>query len=237
MIKTAIIEDERAAADILSGCLDRYSEENGVVFSCDRYDNAVSFLEEYDGRYDIVFMDIEMEFLDGMSAAKKLRERDKSVVIIFVTNMAQLAIRGYEVEALDFVVKPVIYRDFAFRIGKAVERVLARQNSERAVSVGLTGGGYAKLIVSHIRYVEIMKHRIVYHTENGDFVSYGTLKNVEKLLEDSGFARCNSCYLVNLAHVISVRDMMCEIAGGEKLKVSQPRKKEFMQALGRYIGG
>ncbi len=236
MIKTAIVEDEAAAAAYLADCLKRYGEENGVVFSCDVYDGSVAFLESYDGRYDMVFMDIEMEHLDGMSAAKRLREMDRSVEIIFVTNMARYAIKGYEVDALDFVVKPVVYHDFEFRLKKAVDRCRSKRSAERAISVGLKGGGYAKLIVSHIKYVEIMKHRIVYHTEDGDYESHGTLKNVERELCDAGFARCNSCYLVNLKYVNSVRDMMCDVAG-EKLKVSQPRKKEFLQALGRFIGG
>lgn len=81
-----------------------------------------------------------------------------------------------------------------------------------------------------------MKHRIVYHTEDGDFETYGTLKDVESKLPPQHFSRCNSCYLVNLKFVVSVRDYTCDVAG-EKLKVSQPRKKEFMKALGDYIGG
>ncbi len=160
MIKTAIVEDEAAAAAHLADCLKRYGEENGVVFSCDVYDGSVAFLESYDGRYDMVFMDIEMEHLDGMSAAKRLREMDRSVEIIFVTNMARYAIKGYEVDALDFVVKPVVYHDFEFRLKKAVDRCRSKRSAERAISVGLKGGGYAKLIVSHIKYVEIMKHHV-----------------------------------------------------------------------------
>ena len=234
MIRAAIVEDDKEAAELLAGYLVRYGKENGIEFFSEHFDNAVNFLEKYRDKYDIVFMDIEMEDLDGMSAAKKLRERDKSVTLVFVTNMAQFAIKGYEVDALDFIVKPVGYHDFSFRLAKAVARINA--NAEKYVSVSLTGGGYAKLIVGHIKYVEIMKHRIVYHTEDGDFETYGTLKNVESELKGAHFARCNSCYLVNLRFVRSVRDMMCDVAG-EKLKVSQPRKKDFLKALGDYIGG
>ncbi len=234
MIRAAIVEDDGEAADLLEGYIKRYGEESGVVFSVDKFGNAITFLESYDGNFDIVFMDIEMEDLDGVSAAKLLRKRDKSITLIFVTNMAQFAIKGYEVEALDFIVKPVKYYDFAFRLKKAVSRLNAKE--ELYLPISIAGGGVAKLIVSHIKYVEIMKHRIVYHTEDGDFETYGTLKDVESKLPPQHFSRCNSCYLVNLKFVVSVRDYTCDVAG-EKLKVSQPRKKEFMKALGDYIGG
>lgn len=234
MIRAAIVEDDAAAAELIEGYLERYGGENGVAFRSEKFSNAVTFIEGYREGYDIVFMDIEMEDLDGMSAAKLLRERDKSVTLIFVTNMAQLAIKGYEVDALDFIVKPVGYHDFAFRLKKAVTRINAGR--EKCISIGTTGGGYAKLIVSHIKYVEIMKHRMIYHTEDGDFETYGTLKNAESALAGGHFARCNSCYLVNLRFVRSVQGMMCDVAG-EKLKVSQPKKKEFIKALGDFIGG
>lgn len=234
MIRTVIVEDDDAAAELLAGYLDRYGGEHGETFSSVRYDNAVTFLEKYASDADIVFMDIEMEDLDGMKAAAKLRERDRSVTLIFVTNMAQFAIKGYEVDALDFIVKPVGYHDFAFRLKKAVARI--RANEEKYVSVNLLGGGHAKAAVSRIKYVEIMKHRMIWHTEDGDLESYGTLKNAESVLPREHFARCNSCYLVNLRFVRSVRDMICDVAG-DKLKVSQPKKREFLKSLGDYIGG
>ena len=234
MIRTAIFEDEDSAAKVLTDCLNKYTEETGTVFSVERFVNAESFLEGYKDKYDIVFMDIEMEQMDGMTAARKLRGIDKAVTLIFVTNMAQFAINGYEVDALDFIVKPVRYYDFVFRIKKAIGRLNSEER--KCISVNTAGGGFAKLIVSEIKYVEIMKHSIVYHCENGDYETYGTLKGVEAMLGGEAFARCNSCYLVNLKYVNSVKEYTVDVAG-EKLKISQPKKKEFMRALNNYIGG
>ena len=234
MIRTAIVEDEDSAAKVLTDCLNKYTEETGTVFSVERFVNAESFLEGYKDKYDIVFMDIEMEQMDGMTAARKLRGIDKAVTLIFVTNMAQFAINGYEVDALDFIVKPVRYYDFVFRIKKAIGRLSS--DERKCISVNTAGGGFAKLIVSEIKYVEIMKHSIVYHCESGDYETYGTLKGVEAMLGGEAFARCNSCYLVNLKYVNSVKEYTVDVAG-EKLKISQPKKKEFMRALNNYIGG
>lgn len=234
MIRTAIVEDDPEAAELLAGYLLRYGTENGETFSVEVFGDGVTFIENYKVGFDIVFMDIEMEDMDGMTAAKMLRKRDKAVTLIFVTNMAQFAIKGYEVDALDFIVKPVRYHGFAFKIKKAISRIKSKE--EKSLSVSLAGGGYAKIIISHIKYVEIMKHKIVYRSEDGDFETYGTLKNVERVLAESHFARCNSCYLVNLKFVNSVRDFMCDVAG-EKLQVSQRKRKDFMKALNDYIGG
>lgn len=234
MIRTAIVEDEDSAAQVLTDCLNKYTEETGEVFSVERFNNAVTFLENYKDKYDIIFMDIEMEQMDGMTASRKLREIDKAVTLIFVTNMAQFAINGYEVDALDFIVKPVRYYDFVFRMKKAVSRI--KSGGQKYISINTTGGGFAKIIVNEIKYVEIMKHSVIYHTESGNFETYGTLKNVEETLSCSHFARCNSCYLVNLKYVNSVKEYTVDVAG-EKLKVSQPKKKEFLRALNNYIGG
>ena len=233
MIRAVIIEDENGAAELLKSYIDKYAAENGEVFSLERYSDGVEFIEKYSGKCDIVFMDIEMKHMDGMEAARRLRKVDSTVALIFVTNMARLAVKGYEVDALDFIVKPVRYNDFSFRLDKAVSRI--KRNEEKFISISLTGGGYAKLVASRIKYVEVMKHNIIFHTDDGDFESYGTLKKVEEQL-GTCFARCNSCYLVNLKYVNFVRDFICDV-GGDKLKVSQPKKKEFVQALNNYIGG
>lgn len=138
MIRAVIVEDDGEAADLLEGYIKRYAAESGIVFMIDRFDNAITFLENYDVGYDIVFMDIEMEDLDGVSAARLLRKRDRSVTLIFVTNMAQFAIKGYEVDALDFIVKPVKYYDFAFRLKKAVSRL--NEKEEQYLPVSIAGG-------------------------------------------------------------------------------------------------
>lgn len=132
MVNVAIVEDEDAAAAILSNCLDKYAsaKREGVEFSVCRYHDAVSFLENYRSRFDIVFMDIQLPDLDGMEAAKKLRRLDSSVTLIFVTNMANFAVRGYEVDALDFIVKPVEYFSFALKLDRALERLKSTAEQE-----------------------------------------------------------------------------------------------------------
>ena len=88
-----------------------FSKENGEVFNITVYSDGDQIVHKYKSQFDIILMDVEMKFMDGMSAAEEIRKVDTEVVIIFITNMAQYAIRGYAVDALDYVLKPVSYFD------------------------------------------------------------------------------------------------------------------------------
>lgn len=83
-------------------------------------DNAGVFIEQYRPDYDLIFLDIQMPGLNGMEAATALRKKDSSVLLVFVTNMAQYAVRGYDVNAAGFILKPVSYYDFLMRMRKCI---------------------------------------------------------------------------------------------------------------------
>lgn len=111
----------------------------------------MNFLDEYDGNLDVVFMDIEMPHLDGIETAKKNRQKAPSLGIVFVTNMAQYAIKGYEVNAIDFIVKPVEYFVFTDKLKKAIR--FSDRNREKEIIIE-TDNSVSRLRVSQIVYVE-----------------------------------------------------------------------------------
>ncbi len=235
MINAAIVDDEQRAGDLLEEYLRRYSASVrgvGIEFAVSRFSDGLSFLASSKSGYDIVFMDIDMPDFDGMKTAEKLRETDSSVVIVFVTNMMQFAVRGYEVGALDFLVKPVSYDNFALKLRRAIEQIKVAG----ADRIMITSDGVTRAVRRRdVKYAEIVSHDIVYHTSHGDIRAYGSLKKAEQLL-GAGFVRCNSCYIVNLAFVDSVRGFTVTVDGRE-LTVSHLKKKEFMRALADYYGG
>lgn len=171
-----------------------------------------------------------MKFMDGMSAAEEIRKADTEVIIIFITNMRQYAIRGYAVDALDYVVKPISYFAFSERLNKAIERIKRRERHNVLLNIR---GGVLRLSVEDIYYVESQGHTLIYHTANGDYEVSGTMKQVEENLEPYDFCRGNKGYLINLAHVDSMQDG-CAIVRGEKLLLSRARKSVFMEALTNY---
>lgn len=232
MPKIAIVEDNRAAAGKLKEYLERFSKEENLVIYIDVFDEALSFLEHYKPVYDIVFMDIEMPHLDGMEAARRLRKLDQKILLIFVTNMAQFAVKGYEVDALDYMVKPVQYPDFKQKFQRAVAR--CRKDADAILVI--QQDQVSRVLLRDIRYVEVRGHRLIYHTEYGEMEGGGTLRETAEKLRDKGFLRCNKCYLVNFKHIINVQADTLLMAGGDELKISRPRKKDFMQELAECVG-
>ena len=168
-----------------------------------------------------------MKFMDGMTAAEKIRGRDPEVIIIFITNRADYAVRGYEVDALDYVVKPLEYFSFSQKLDRAVLRL--EKKTDRYIPIYADGGLY-KVAVRQILFVESDKHNLHFHLTSGELVSRMNLSEAEEMLRYFGFFRCGKGYLINLDKVDSYSDGICRI-GDFSVPVSRSKKKEFMNVL------
>lgn len=109
MVRIKILEDDPADRDTLIECLRKYEREQGQSFSITAYDNPSDFMDNYHMDADLIFMDIELPGINGIETSHQLRAADPVVALVFITNMEQYAINGYEVDALDFVIKPINY--------------------------------------------------------------------------------------------------------------------------------
>ena len=233
MIRVAFVEDEEQCVIGLKGHIEKFSQNTGLLFSSVWFKNGLHFLSEYEPNYDIVFMDIKMPYIDGMETSRKLREVDQNVALIFITNLMQYAIKGYEVNALDFMLKPVKYYDFEMKMNKAIEYIQKHQNDSIAIEIG---DGKKKIQLSEIFYIEVHNHTLIFHTEKGNYQTYGQLSKIEEKLKDKNFSKCNNCYLVNLRHVTETHSDFI-VVGTDKVMVSRRKKKEFMELLFNYLGG
>lgn len=232
MIKIAIVEDEELYAKQLNEYLRQYERENGEAIEVTIYSDGDRIVDKYQSQYDIILMDIEMKFMDGLSAAEEIRKIDTEVVIIFITNMTQYAIRGYAVDALDYVLKPVSYFALSQRLNRAIGRM--RKRESKMIMVNMKGG-IVRLNIANIYYIESQGHTLILHTILGDYETSGTMKEMEGKLLDMNFCRGNKGYLINLQHVDGISDG-CAIVKDERLILSRARKKEFMEALTKYWG-
>lgn len=182
----------------------------------------------------MVFFDIMLPGMTGMEAAQKLREYDNDIIIIFVTNMSSFAIKSYEVDALDYILKPISYERVEFKLTKALGMIRSRGGT--SLPIHDLDGRLVRISSSQVYYIEVTGHRLRYCTEKGSFYEKGTLSQKAEILENYNFARCNACYLVNLKHIFAVNGYYLEMRNGDSLRISQPKKKEFMGKLANYMG-
>ena len=229
----AIVDDAEKDALLLKRYIEKYSTEKKQTFKIYIYMNGLDFLNEIEKNFDIIFMDIEMPHINGIETAKKLREIDETAILIFITNMAQYAIHGYEVNAIEFMVKPVGYYNFSDKMSKALkfvkrdtEKVILLKNEETLV----------KIPISNIYYLEKDKNYIIFHTQKGDYKERGSMTQMEEKLKETRFSKCIAGCLVNLQYVSKIsKDEV--FVNNICLPISRKQKKQFVKDFTDFLGG
>lgn len=231
MIRVAIVEDDRRFADQLRGFLQMYSRDNGVEFQITTFADGDEITENYRAEYDIILMDIQMQFMDGMTAAENIRSCDEEVTILFITSAPQYAIRGYRVGAMDYILKPIEYKAFSESLARALRNLQKKSGKYIVINVR---GGRRRLDAGQIRFVEVFDHDLVFHTLTEEIETKGSMKAIETELEGENFYKCSKGCLVNLRYVDAM--LGNEIAiGDDRLQVSRARKKGMIDALNDYM--
>ena len=232
-MKVAIVDDELEMRQIMTDYVKRFGEEAGIDLETVTFESGELFLKDYKMIYDIIIFDIDMPGINGIDTARKLRETDSNVTIIFVTNIAQYAINGYEVDAVDYILKPVSYYDFSMKFHRTVAK--AAQKKEHIIKVE-TAEGTRKLRLPALVYVEVLSHYLYFHTTKRDYRSRGNISDVEKELEKYNFVRIHRSYIVNLRYVNKV--LSKEVTVGDKvLPVSRNYKEKLKEEYLKYIRG
>ena len=232
MIRIAIVEDAAFDRQVLRDCLREYGQETGTELQITEFTGGTAFLEQNQEDLDLIFMDIMMDGLDGLTTARKLRRRDDKVLLVFVTSMLQYAVQGYSVDAMDFIVKPVTYTGLKL----CMDRVVRRLNETTAVRLRFTNReGTHSVDAAEICYIESLEHKIVVHTVQGEIQSDMSLAAAEKMVKALPFFRCHVSYLVNLRYVdrVSGNDVW---VNGDRLAISRYRRKDFLEAWSAWLG-
>lgn len=232
MLRVAIVDDEESCIKKLREELAAFAKANGEEFRVTEFTNGVNFISEYSAEYDIVFMDIDMPHLSGMETARLLRRVDERVALIFVTNLANYAIKGYEVQAVDFIVKPIEEKTFFTKLKRIISRI--KVNEEEPYVKVNTKLGIARVYISEIYYITVQGRYVLLHTKNGEIEMRVSMKELEKQLTPLNFVRGDNSSMVNLMYVSAVTSEGA-IVNGELIPSSRNRKKALLDAFTLYL--
>lgn len=234
MITVAVCDDSKVLVESMETYLKEYGEEMREELKILTFYSGAELLENYNGTYDILFLDIRMLGLDGIEVAEKIRKKDKRVIIIFLTSLIQYALDGYKVNAANYIVKPISKKRLKMEMERWI-RELGKKD-EPFITFHNDNGNY-KVLLKTIRYIETYNRNLLIHTDEENLICYWKMKEMEKKVADNGFARNHASYLTNLYYVESVEKMDIQLSSGEKLPLSKTKKKLFMEQLSRYWGG
>lgn len=233
-MRIAVLEDERESEENIKAALERWGSEEKVPLTLSFFRRGEDFLKSYEFQYDVVFMDIVLPGITGLQTAELLREKDPAVILLFLTNMAQYAIDGYQYSASDYFVKPFSYYSLKMRMDRIRQYLDAKKQSEYMIRLS---NGMIRVSLGDIYYIESEGHDTTFHTADGVFTTRDkSMKQLEKELYPYHFRRCNVSYLVNLKHCRSVVGYDLYVAN-DKISISRAKRKEFLSEMSNYLSG
>ncbi len=234
MWKVIVCDDEAAVRAAVRAQLERFSGETGEQFCVKEIHSGEALLAQFSADTDLVFLDIKMEGITGMDAARRLRADRRDVCIIFITTMTQYAMEGYQVHAYGFLKKPLRYAQFRLQLLDALRHLAPR----REESITLRAGGEIySICLAELIYLEVLDHDLRFVRSSGPLVCHATMSDMGEVLRGKGFFRCHKSYTVNLRHVAQISAAGVRMSNGDVLPVSKHRRKEFLEAFAAYAGG
>lgn len=234
-LNIAVVEDNDEDAAILGEFLKRYSAETGRTFEVKRFCGAFDFVSDYKPVYDLIFLDIMMPDLNGMDAAARIRETDESVVLAFVTNLAQFAIQSYEVDASEFILKPPTYAVFREKMSK-LTRLSERARKKVPLLVNDDYGRTVRIFASDVFYVLKEKNYVYFYLSDAVYKRREELKIALPRLKGAPFLQVNSGCCVNLDYLDEITQKSVKVKG-EIFPIARARKKLFIDGYMKYLNG
>lgn len=236
MLKIAVCDDEKIFTEKIEKIISEYLRKQHIEYKIDCFISGKDFieLEEKMKKFDIVFMDINMDDLDGIETAKEMRRFCPDTFLIFVTAFINYTLDGYKVEAIRYVLKD--YETLSESITEALDTVMEKLNiGIELVAYNFVDIGYKSVPLSQIMYVENSLHKINFH-----LMEYGTEKNyalyrkldeIESDFDSEDLVRTHQSFLVNMKYVCSVERYLAKLENGTEIPISKQRFRQTQNAF------
>lgn len=229
MIRVGIVEDQEEYRQQLLSYLQTFQEKEGVVFQIETFHDGYDFVERYDSEFDLLLMDIHLPLIDGMSAIEEIRKRDSDVFVIFITSTAQYAVKGYDVNAIGYILKPFNYYSLSEYLKKTIKRLKMKEDSFLRIKAGQN---YYRVNQDAIQYVESQGHKLIFKLTDQELESIGVMRELEQQLQPDRFLRIHRGFIVNLRHITGINHSTV-IVGEAELPISRGKRKLIMDTLAK----
>ena len=234
MYQIAICDDDQSFIQDLKINLERYAVDTGREFCFFEFHDGIELIENYQPDFDLIFMDIKMEKLNGLKTAEEIRKTDSTVGLFFLTSLSQYVWKGYEYGAVNYLLKPIKYGRLKMELDRFFSRYKGKDDPYITFS---NDNGKFKILYRDIKYIETYNHNVMIHYDEQEQVLYMNMKKTSALFEEQPeFCRCHASYIVNLSFVKSIEGLNVILTTGEKIPISQPKRKEFMEKMTNYWG-
>ncbi|MDE7340897.1 MAG: LytTR family DNA-binding domain-containing protein [Lachnospiraceae bacterium] len=231
MLSIAVCDDEIRECCTISGKIREILEEMGQPCMVRQFFSGQELLQDA-AQFDLIFLDIMMRPPDGMKTAQMLREKENDTLLIFVSFSRSYVFDAYDVEAFQYLLKPIDEKKLKGVLQRAVDKIQRRSQEFIIVSKERKN---RKLFLDDIYYFEIWGRTIVVHGTEGLFTYYGQIGVLEKTLQEKGFFRCHKSFLINLKYADVYNRQEVLLANGEKIMIARRRYEEFGKAILAYM--
>lgn len=232
MIRIVITEDQEAERKKLAAYIRQFAREKSEEIEILEFPDGLDLLEDYPDSPDVLFLDIDMRHLSGIETARRIRVFDEHVKILFVTRMVQYALEGYDVQAVDYIVKPVTYELFCRKLARVINSIV--RDAARRVQIK-TLDGQLLIDPDELIRAETKGKHIALILKKGNTVPETAMPiyQLERVLDPQSFFRCHNAFLINLKYVTGYTQTEI-LLNGEKIPLSKHRRKAFTEALMAY---
>lgn len=231
-IKFILCDDDPCQLEALKIILEEICQEEGLLYSIECYSDGEKLLESYKEPADIIFMDIEMPLMDGLETARRLRLQDTEATLIFTTSHEKYAIKGYQVDAWRYFIKPIGKRELKIEL---LPRLCSLSKRKNAVLYLKTENGAETIDPGKILYIEtLLNHRLAIHLEDRTLEAYRSMSQLQEKLDATQFFRCHTSYIINFQAVLKIEHNDIIMKDQKVIPLSKHRRREFLDAFLRF---
>ena len=228
-MRIAICDDEKVIREEIASMLDEYFQANNMVCALDQFADGESFVKVHED-YDLVFMDYQLPDGNGIDFAKRVRQENQSIFIVFSTSFQEHVFESFTLDTFRYLVKP-ISKTSVFDAMDAFVRIY--QTNRKIIINTLENDRYVD--ADEVMYIEADRKYTTVRTTAGAYRSYRAISKYEAEINNSHFYRTHRSYIVNMKYISVIEKKTISLTNGEKIVISPKNYEEFIKSYMSYL--